>query len=102
MHRAGAALGEPAAEVRIVEAEIVAQRIEQRHVRIGIDRMGTAVHVEGNSGHGCISPWGGVSTEADRCAWRAVRRTIEAGRKGSPSVRAWEPLVGEWRTGRGE
>src|SRR5262249_2029476 len=39
MHRAGAALREPAAEVRVVEPDVVAQGIEQRHVRIGIDRI---------------------------------------------------------------
>ena len=41
MHRAGAALREPAAEMRIVEADVVAQRIEQRHVRIGVDGVRT-------------------------------------------------------------
>ena len=46
MHRAGAALRQAAAEMRIVEADVVAQRIEQRHVRIGIDGVGLAVHVE--------------------------------------------------------
>ena len=46
MHRAGTALREPAAEMRIVEPEIVAQRIEQRHVGIGIDRVDLAVDVE--------------------------------------------------------
>jgi len=56
MHRAGAALREPAAEVRIVEPDVVAQRIKQRHVGIGIDRMDLAVHVEVYSSHGCISP----------------------------------------------
>ena len=60
MHRAGAALRESAAEMRIVEPEIVAQRIEQRHVGIGIDGMALAVHVEGYSGHGCMSPWDGT------------------------------------------
>ena len=39
MHRAGAALREPAAEARPVQREIVAQRIEQRHVGIvDVDR----------------------------------------------------------------
>ena len=46
MHRAGAALGESAAEMRVVESEIVAQGIEQRHVGIGIDRVGRAVDVQ--------------------------------------------------------
>ena len=34
MNRAGAALAEPAAEARPVQPEIVAQRVEQRHVGI--------------------------------------------------------------------
>src|ERR1700690_1368822 len=46
LHGAGAALRQPAAEMRIVEADIVAQRVKQRHVGIGIDRMGLAVDVE--------------------------------------------------------
>src|SRR5262249_22090808 len=57
MHRAGAALRKPAAEMWIVEPDVVAQRIEQRHVGIGIDRMDLAVHVEVYSSHGCISPF---------------------------------------------
>ena len=47
MHRAGAALREAAAEMRVVEADVVTQGIKQRHVRIGIDRMVFAVDVEG-------------------------------------------------------
>ena len=43
MHGAGAALREPAAEMRIVEADVVAQRVEQRHVGIGIDGVRLAV-----------------------------------------------------------
>ena len=39
MHGAGAALREPAAELRIVEPDVVLQRIEQRHVGIGVDRV---------------------------------------------------------------
>jgi len=46
MDRCRRRIGQAAAEMRIVQSEIVAQRIEQRHVRIGIDRMGLAVHVE--------------------------------------------------------
>jgi len=47
MHRAGAALRQPAAEMRIVQAEIVAQRVEQRHVGIDIDLVLLAVDVQG-------------------------------------------------------
>src|SRR5258707_490994 len=43
MHRAGAALGKPAAEMGIGHAKIVSQRIEQRHVGIGLDRVGFPV-----------------------------------------------------------
>src|SRR5262249_54316142 len=57
MHRAGAALRKPAAEMWIVEPDVVAQRIEQRHVGIGIDRMDLAVHVEVYPSHGCMSPF---------------------------------------------
>src|SRR5262249_16006410 len=46
MHGAGAALREPATEMRIAQSELVTQRIEQRHVRIGIDRMHLAVDVQ--------------------------------------------------------
>src|SRR5437660_6105459 len=53
MHGAGAALRQPAAEMRVVQRQLVAQRVEQRHVGIGIDRLDLAVHVEIYSGHGC-------------------------------------------------
>jgi len=46
VHRAGAALGEAAAEMRVVQSEVIAQRVEQRHVRIGVDRVVVPVHVE--------------------------------------------------------
>src|SRR5262249_54045179 len=58
VHRAGAALRQTAAEMRVVERELVAQRIEQGHVGIGVDRFDLAVHVEVHSGHGRISPLG--------------------------------------------
>src|SRR2546422_4460382 len=52
MHGAGAALRQPAAEMRVVQRQLIAQRVEQRHVGIGIDRLDLAVHVEICSGHG--------------------------------------------------
>src|SRR6266542_4229878 len=55
MHGAGAALRQPAAEMRVIQRQLVAQRVEQRHVGIGIDRLDLAVHVEVYSGHGCMS-----------------------------------------------
>src|SRR5262249_5303603 len=57
MHCAGAALREAAAEMRIVETEIVAQSIKQRHLRIGVNRMRLAVDIEGEAlGHGVQLP----------------------------------------------
>src|SRR5580704_16234 len=47
MHSAGAALGEPATEMRIVQAEIVAQRIEQRHVLVRLYGAHLSIDVEG-------------------------------------------------------
>src|SRR5262249_32826668 len=77
VHGAGAALRQPAAEMRVVERELVAQRVEQRHVGIGVDRVDLAVHVEGHSGHGCMSPLGcreatDVRSRIGRCASLAI------------------------------
>src|ERR1700693_4070780 len=47
MHCASPTLREAAAKMRVVQPDIVAQRVEQRHIRIGIDGMCLAVHVEG-------------------------------------------------------
>src|ERR1700678_1414941 len=47
MHGAGAALRKAAAEVPVVEAEIVSKRVEQRHVRVGFDGLNLAVDVKG-------------------------------------------------------
>src|ERR1700733_13746721 len=46
VHGTGAALRQSAAEMRIVETDIVAQCIEQRHVRIGIYRVDLTVDVQ--------------------------------------------------------
>jgi len=47
MHRAGAALAEPAAEARIAQAEVVPQRIQQRHVGIvDLDDLRLAIDVK--------------------------------------------------------
>src|SRR5262249_31588569 len=51
VHGAGAALREPAAEVRVAEAEIVAQRIEQRHLGLGVYRNALAVDGHSECGH---------------------------------------------------
>jgi hypothetical protein len=47
LHRAGATLRQPAAEMRIVQTEVVAERVKQGHVRIGGDGMGASVYAEG-------------------------------------------------------
>ena len=46
-HGAGAALGQAAAEFGTVELQIVAQCIEQRHVRLGVDDLRLAVYSQG-------------------------------------------------------
>jgi len=46
MHGAGAALRQPAAKMQIIQTESVAQRVKQRHVRIGGDGMGASVYAE--------------------------------------------------------
>jgi len=39
-------LAEAAAEARAMEADIITQRIQERHLRIiGVDRHGLAIHV---------------------------------------------------------
>src|SRR5260221_1597757 len=49
MHGAGAALREAAAEMRVGEAEIAAQGLEQRHLGIGLDARRLTVEPEGNA-----------------------------------------------------
>ena len=50
-HRARAALAEPAAEPRTLQAEIVAQDVEQRRRRIDVHRVRRAVHLQCDVGH---------------------------------------------------
>src|SRR5579864_241223 len=80
MHRAGAALGKSAAEMRVVEPDIVAQRIEQRHVRIGLDSVILAVHAEGEFIDHDVSfqPWAYPPNWA-----RKVRGNADAPRSGT-------------------
>src|SRR5580704_5966695 len=47
MHGAGAALGEPTTKMRIVQAEIVTQRVEQRHVVVRLYGAHLSIDVEG-------------------------------------------------------
>jgi hypothetical protein len=49
MNGTSPALREPAAEVGIVEPELVAQGIEQRHVGIGVYGVGFAVDGNGEA-----------------------------------------------------
>jgi hypothetical protein len=44
--RAGAALGDPAAEFRAGQAELVAQHPEQRRIRLDVDLMAASVDRE--------------------------------------------------------
>src|ERR1700683_811165 len=46
MHRAGTALAQPTAEMRIVETDFVAQHVEQRRIWIALDCVVVAVDVE--------------------------------------------------------
>src|SRR5579885_3543123 len=77
VHRAGAALREPAAEMRVVEAKIPAQGIEQRHVRIGLDGVRNAIAGPVESlGHG-TTPWRmrrpKPAGPRSRVCWRRLR-----------------------------
>ena len=52
-HRARSALAEAAAELRGVQAEVVAERVEKRHLRVpGVDRTLDAVDMELDGRHG--------------------------------------------------
>jgi hypothetical protein len=55
VHGAGAALGEAAAELRVVERQVGAQRVEQRHGRLGSELARFAVDDKANSlAHGTL------------------------------------------------
>ena len=74
MHGAGAALAEAAAETRAVQAEIVAQRVEQRHRGVvdgKVDRL--AVDGESNRRRHRVSPRVVVRPLADSGQTRARR-----------------------------
>src|SRR5438876_7985472 len=51
VHGASSALREAAAEVGVVETEIVAQGVQQRHLRLGVDGNAPAVDGELEAGH---------------------------------------------------
>ncbi|HEX4259567.1 MAG TPA: hypothetical protein VHY76_00550 [Acetobacteraceae bacterium] len=46
MHRARAALAQAAAEARIVEPQMVAQGIQQRHLGVGVDGVLLTIDIE--------------------------------------------------------
>jgi hypothetical protein len=47
-------LGQPAAELRPIEAEIVAQHVEERRLGVGKDRFRLAIHSQNEAlGHNC-------------------------------------------------
>src|SRR6516162_7695356 len=49
MDRTGAALREPAAEMRVIEPELVAQYVKERRVGCDLDGAGHPVQLEGNT-----------------------------------------------------
>ena len=49
--RAGAALAEPAAELRSAQLEVVAEDVQQRRRRIDIHGLRPAVHLQRQTGH---------------------------------------------------
>src|SRR3954464_7675692 len=76
MHGAGAALREPAAEMRIVEAEIVAQRVQQRHLGLGVYRNALAVDGHSKCSHcGFLRGCGNLTLNDSR--WAARSRAVE-------------------------
>src|SRR5262245_1737090 len=86
MHGASAALRQATAKMRIIEPEFVAKGIEQRHIRIGVNGVGLAVHIEGEFlDHGVQLPeqnkgaaaYGGSSLEgASFCPTLAGQRLV--------------------------
>ena len=65
MHCAGAALAQTAAETGIVEPHMVAQRIQQRHVGVGVDRVLLAIDIKDEC---CVMEH---LRDADQSRWRA-------------------------------
>ena len=78
-HRAGAALTEPAAEFGGVELEILAQHIEQRRIRIGIDLVIVTVDLQCHHGR-CFS-WlcFAALDRRERCPAPAMSGEIRSG-----------------------
>src|SRR5215510_4127612 len=55
-HRAGPALRQAAAELGAVKLEIIAQHVEQRGVRLGVDRAGRPVDLQADGHARLLSP----------------------------------------------
>src|SRR6266850_768196 len=98
LHRAGAALREPATEVRIVQAKIAAQSVEQRHLGLRVHRNALAVDGEPVRGHASppqdISrtilplPCGASAAAYAACASSSAKRCVTCGRS--------RPLTAHW------
>src|SRR6185312_14343531 len=93
MDRAGAALAEAATEMRIGQPELVAQRVEQRHLRV-VDRhlMGLAVDLESELLRhfaGSSPGLGWVSGKASRAAGWFLSRPAGGPRQQSARGDIW-------------
>lgn len=64
-HRAGAALRTAATEFRAIELEIAAQHVEQRRIRLGLDRTGRPIDRQADGHRDCVSSRGKLG-----CCWR--------------------------------
>src|SRR5437879_3475846 len=104
MHGARAALRESAAEVRIAHPEVVAQRVQERHARVGVDRHRSSVDGEFDACHGasfgCAAGWilacrcRETSVDPGRCLRNAiaalaavVRYAVDSGEEESRAVK---------------
>ena len=80
-HGAGAALAESAAEPRALQAEIVAQDIEQRRRRLDVHGVRAAVHLQCDGAHSLLS------LRIESVASRQSRRTTPRGHRDCKPVR---------------
>src|SRR5262249_9182873 len=100
-----AALSEPAAELRAVQLEIVAQHVEQRRVGLDLHRPALAVHTQREARHGVLlttqmGPLGATGIlppRSPRCAGAraflisSMAYTLATGTAGSAPVTIWRP-----------
>src|SRR5437870_9621215 len=73
MHRASPALREPAAEMRVVEPELVAQHVKQRRRRRGLDGPRLPVQLEGDA-LGLFQPLFGIGMKLTEVRRRFTRQ----------------------------